>query len=89
MGSVIPFVVSVIDTSVYERLKSVAFCPDGQLSVVAGGVSVKLPFTDPFFTLNVPAAFVWATVVVFFGSLGTLFPPFTHESTRVAVADAT
>ena len=88
MGSTIPFVRSVIETSEYDRLINVAFWPGGQVSVVGGGVSVKLPFTDPFFTLNVPAAFVWATVVVFFGSEGTLFPPFTHESSRVAVAEA-
>ncbi len=71
----IPLVVSVIDTFVYERLMSVAFSPGGQLSVVAGGVSVRDPLTNPFLTLNVPAAFTWATVVVFFGSLGTLASP--------------
>jgi len=54
MGSVIPFVASVILTFVYTRLISVAVCPGGQLSVVAGGEIVRLPVTDPFFTLNVP-----------------------------------
>ena len=46
MGSVIPFVASVILTFVYTRLIGVAVCPGGQLSVVAGGEIVRLPVTD-------------------------------------------
>jgi hypothetical protein len=51
---VIPFVRSVIETFEYERLISVAFWPFGQVSVVDGGVTVKVPVTNPFLTLKVP-----------------------------------
>jgi hypothetical protein len=70
MSRKMPFVTSVIRTSVYDRLISVAVCPGGQLSVVAGGETVKLPVTDPFFTLNVPPDVTGDWVVVFFASFG-------------------
>ena len=75
-------------TFVYVREISVAFCPGGHVKVVAGGFSVRLAVTEPFLTENVPFADTCATVVVFFGSDGTLFPPFTQESTRLDVAVA-
>ncbi len=67
---------------------SVAVWPPGQSNVVAGGETVRLPVTDPFLTLNVPPEVTGDWVVVFFASLGIWPPPFTQESTRVAVADA-
>jgi len=56
--------------------------------VVAGGKIVRLAVTCPFFTAKSPLAVTGDWVVVFFGSAGMFCPLFTHESTRVAVADA-
>jgi hypothetical protein len=87
MGRVMPFVSSLMLTFVYVRLFSVAVCPDGQTKVVAGGISVSVPLTEPFLTENVPSDDTCASVVVFFGSLGTFPPLFASRRGASRVVD--
>jgi hypothetical protein len=63
------------------ELIRVAVCPGGQLRVVAGRDTVRLPTMFPLLlAVNWPLAVTVAAVVVFFGSAGTFPPLLTHES---------
>jgi hypothetical protein len=84
-GTVIPFVVSVSVTSVYEADASSSFCPFGQVMSLGGGWTVRLAVTLPFLPeLNVPLALTGPLTVVLFWALG--FEPPLLTQTQVACA---
>ena len=76
IGSVTPFVVSVIATFVYVTWAIAWVCPDGQEKLPAlGGITVSEPTTLPFLPeLNVPLALTGPLTFVLFEALG-LEPP--------------
>ena len=76
IGSVMPFVVSVIATFVYVTCAISRLCPDGQEKLPGpGGLRVSDEVTCPFLPeLNVPVALTGPEMVVLFDALG-LAPP--------------
>ena len=75
IGSVMPLVVSVIDTFVYVTCAISRLCPGGQEKPPGpGGLRVRDAVTWPFLPeLNVPVALTGPLTVVLFEALG--FPP--------------
>ena len=90
MASVMPFVVSVIATFVYETCASCRLCPGGQEMSLGGGLTVSDAVICPFLPeLNVPSALTGPATVVLFWALGFAPPRFTQTYVAVASALAT
>jgi hypothetical protein len=80
IGSVMPLVVSVIDTFVYDPWASWRLCPGGQEKLPAdGGLSVREAVMFPFSPeLKSPSGLTGPLTVVLFEALGLPPPLFTH-----------
>lgn len=91
IGSVTPFVVSLMLTLVYVTWATSRSCPGGQEKLPGpGGMMVSDAVTCPFLPeLNEPVALTGPLTVVLFEALGLAPPWLTHTYVAVALALAT